>query len=56
MNLIPFNPFPGTKWKRPSEEKLQKFLEIIESFKIPVTIRTTKGDQILAACGQLKSF
>lgn len=55
MNLIPFNPFPGTKWQRPSDEKVQKFLEVIESYKIPVTIRTTKGDQILAACGQLKS-
>lgn len=56
VNLIPFNPFPGTKWKRPSDERLHKFLEVIESFKIPVTIRTTKGDEILAACGQLKSL
>ncbi|MBL7545977.1 MAG: 23S rRNA (adenine(2503)-C(2))-methyltransferase RlmN [Bdellovibrionaceae bacterium] len=56
MNLIPFNPFPGTKWKRPSTERIQKFFEIIESFKIPVTIRTTKGDKILAACGQLNSL
>lgn len=56
MNLIPFNPFPGSKWKRPSEERVQKFFEVIESFKIPVTIRTTKGDQILAACGQLNSL
>lgn len=56
VNLIPFNPFPGTKWKRPSEERVQKFFEVIESFKIPVTIRTTKGDKILAACGQLKSL
>ncbi len=56
VNLIPFNPFPGTQWKRPTEERVQKFFEIIESFKIPVTIRTTKGDKILAACGQLKSI
>ena len=55
VNLIPFNPFPGTKWQRPSDEKIQKFSEVIQSYKIPVTIRTTKGDQILAACGQLKS-
>jgi 23S rRNA (adenine2503-C2)-methyltransferase len=55
VNLIPFNPFPGAKWKRPTEERIQRFFEIIESFKIPVTIRTTKGDEILAACGQLKS-
>lgn len=56
MNLIPFNPFPGSKWKRPSKERVKKFHEIIESYKIPVTIRTTKGDKILAACGQLKSL
>lgn len=55
VNLIPFNPFPGTKWQRPTEEKIKKFHEIIEAHRIPVTIRTTKGDQILAACGQLKS-
>ncbi len=56
VNLIPFNPFPGSKWKRPSDERLQKFHDVIESFKIPVTIRTTKGDKILAACGQLNSL
>lgn len=56
VNLIPFNPFPGTKWQRPTKERVQKFFSIIESHKIPVTLRTTKGDQILAACGQLKSL
>jgi len=56
VNLIPFNPFPGTKWQRPSDEKIQKFFDVIQSYKIPVTIRTTKGDQILAASGQLKSL
>ena len=55
VNLIPFNPFPGTKFQRPTDERIQKFHDVIESFRIPVTIRTTKGDQILAACGQLKS-
>ncbi len=55
VNLIPFNPFPGTKWQRPTDEKVKKFCKIIESYNIPVTIRTTKGDQILAACGQLNS-
>ena len=56
VNLIPFNPFPGTKFQRPSNESIQRFLNVIESRKIPVTLRTTKGDQILAACGQLKSL
>ncbi len=56
VNLIPFNPFPGTKFQRPTDESIQGFFNIIESYKIPVTLRTTKGDQILAACGQLKSL
>ncbi len=56
VNLIPFNPFPGTKFQRPTDESIQRFFNIIESYKIPVTLRTTKGDQILAACGQLKSL
>ena len=56
VNLIPFNPFPGTKWQRSTEEKVQKFHDIIKSHRIPVTIRKTKGDQILAACGQLNSL
>lgn len=56
MNLIPFNPFPGSKWKRPSDDRVQKFFDVIQAHKIPVTIRTTKGDKILAACGQLKSL
>lgn len=53
LNLIPFNPFPGGEFTRPSERKVLEFKEILEPFGFPVTIRTTKGDEILAACGQL---
>lgn len=55
VNLIPFNPFPGSEYKRPQPEKVERFREILETFKVPVTIRTTKGDEILAACGQLNT-
>lgn len=55
LNLIPFNPFPGSKYERPSNERLEEFKSIIDSYKIPALIRKTKGDEILAACGQLNT-
>jgi 23S rRNA (adenine2503-C2)-methyltransferase len=55
VNLIPFNPFPGSPYERPSDDSLERYKEITESYGIPTMIRKTKGDQILAACGQLKS-
>lgn len=55
INLIPFNPFPESKYKRPTEERVLGFQKILEKFNIPALIRGTKGDDILAACGQLNS-
>lgn len=55
INLIPFNPFPGSHYKRPSPERVRSFHKILESHGIPSFIRTTKGDEILAACGQLNT-
>lgn len=55
INLIPFNPFPGSNFERPSDNQLDKFKSIIDSYKIPALIRKTKGDEILAACGQLNT-
>lgn len=55
INLIPFNPIPGSNYRRPSEERIKLFRSIVESYSIPTTLRTTKGDQILAACGQLNT-
>ena len=55
INLIPFNPFPGSSYKRPSKEKVMAFQSILDSYKIPTMIRSTKGDDVLAACGQLKT-
>lgn len=55
INLIPFNKFPGSPYERPSLERVHKFKSILDQFEIPTLIRTTKGDRILAACGQLNT-
>lgn len=55
VNLIPFNPFPGSRYQRPTDEGVKAFKAILDQYSIPVTIRTTKGDEILAACGQLNT-
>jgi 23S rRNA (adenine2503-C2)-methyltransferase len=54
LNLIPFNPFPGSKWERPLKEEIDTFKEHLVGRKLRAMVRTTKGDEILAACGQLK--
>lgn len=55
INLIPFNPFPGSEFERSTDEQIEKFQKIVERYRLPVLIRTTKGDDILAACGQLNT-
>jgi len=55
INLIPFNPFPNSPYERPSFESVAEFRKILDSYKIAAIIRGTKGDEILAACGQLNS-
>ena len=54
MNLIPMNPFPGSRWERPDTDEIEKFKNLLVSRKLRVLVRETKGDDILAACGQLK--
>ncbi len=54
MNLIPMNPFPGSKWERPDENEIEEFRKLLVSRKLRVMVRETKGNDILAACGQLK--
>ena len=53
FNLIPFNPFPGTQFRRSSPERIRRFAEILQSAGLTVTVRKTRGDDIDAACGQL---
>ncbi len=55
VNLIPFNPFPGAQFERPELEQVERFKKVLSEYELPVLIRTTKGDEILAACGQLNS-
>ncbi len=55
INLIPFNEYPDSKFKRPSNSKVIWFQEELLKRGFVCTTRTTKGQDILAACGQLKS-
>lgn len=55
VNLIPFNPFPGSKYERPTDENIDRFQKIFNLYNIPAIVRGTKGDDILAACGQLNT-
>ena len=55
VSLIPFNPFPGTEFQRPLPQEVINFKSIMDSYKVPTLIRKTKGDEILAACGQLNT-
>lgn len=53
VNLIPFNPFPGSEYKRPSADRIRKFCDYLNSHGVLTTTRRTRGDDIDAACGQL---
>lgn len=53
INLIPFNPFPNSDYQRPSKTAITGFWEELTKAGYVVTVRTTRGDDIDAACGQL---
>jgi 23S rRNA (adenine2503-C2)-methyltransferase len=53
FNLIPFNPFPQSAYRRSPAERVRRFQEILMSAQIVTTVRKTRGDEIDAACGQL---
>ena len=53
INLIPFNPFPGTEYQRPTMGAVKAFQDQLVKSGYSVTIRATRGDDIQAACGQL---
>lgn len=55
VNLIPFNPFPGARFERPSLEEIKRFKATLDEYGVPSLVRITKGSEILAACGQLNS-
>lgn len=53
VNLIPFNPFDGNEFSRPSAETIRRFQNRLRERKLITTTRKTRGDDINAACGQL---
>jgi 23S rRNA (adenine2503-C2)-methyltransferase len=53
INLIPFNPFSLSDYQRPSDSVIGNFREILQRAGFTVTVRTTRADDIGAACGQL---
>ncbi len=54
VNLIPFNPFPGTRYERPDDAAIRRFQKLLNEAGRIAPVRRTRGDDIDAACGQLK--
>ena len=55
VNLIPFNPWPGTVYECSTPEAIQRFSDILYEEGYSAPVRTPRGQDILAACGQLRS-
>ena len=55
INLIPFNPWPGAPYERSTDKAIQVFGDIVNNAGYASPVRTTRGEDIMAACGQLKS-
>ena len=55
VNLIPFNPWPGTEYECSDWKQIERFSNIVFESGISAPIRTPRGRDIMAACGQLKS-
>lgn len=53
VNLIPFNPFPGTEYRRSPQARIDRFRDVLLARHIITVTRRTRGDDIDAACGQL---
>lgn len=53
INLIPFNPYPGSPYSRSSNSRIDRFAKVLSSYGLMVVVRKTRGDDIDAACGQL---
>jgi 23S rRNA (adenine2503-C2)-methyltransferase len=55
VNLIPFNPWPGAPFERSTERAIKAFADIVFEAGYSAPVRTPRGEDIMAACGQLKS-
>ena len=53
VNAIPFNPHPAGPFQRPAEDRIERFVELVRRGGVEVHVRTPRGDDIGAACGQL---
>jgi 23S rRNA (adenine2503-C2)-methyltransferase len=54
VNLIPYNKVEGLDWTQPSSDRQKKFLAVLRAADVRATLRREKGDDIAAACGQLR--
>ena len=54
INLIPYNPCPGSDFAKPSEERVESFRKILVGYRRIAIVRNSRGADILAACGQLR--
>jgi 23S rRNA (adenine2503-C2)-methyltransferase len=55
INLIPFNPWPGSDYERSDWDRIEAFADIVNAAGYASPVRTPRGEDIMAACGQLKS-
>lgn len=55
INLIPVNPIREKGFFPPSSSSVQAFVDVLEKSGVPVSVRKTMGDDIAAACGQLRA-
>ena len=54
VNVIPFNPHPGSSYQRPDNAEVEKFEQVLRAHGLQINIRRPRGDDIQAACGQLQ--
>jgi 23S rRNA (adenine2503-C2)-methyltransferase len=54
VNVIPFNPHPGSEYSRPTDEQVRRFQNLLHEQGIQINVRRPRGDDIQAACGQLQ--
>jgi 23S rRNA (adenine2503-C2)-methyltransferase len=54
VNVIPFNPHPGSLFQRPTDESIEAFQQTLYQRGVQVNVRRPRGDDIAAACGQLQ--
>jgi 23S rRNA (adenine2503-C2)-methyltransferase len=54
VNVIPFNPHPGSRYRRPDDGTVERFQQALQSRGLQINVRRPRGDDIQAACGQLQ--